>query len=263
MYEEGFVRVYTGPSIYIEILSLLLSSLMLGMLYDLSHILYNPFGRRPLDLPHVAVGGGIRKMARSFASGDYLPPTMESPDLMEEENSKMVMSYDSTDDEEQETDDESSTSEDSFFDDYDASQRINDDYVVNLTRDRLCSGGRGSIFAGITKKLPGRSSKKTSGAFAFKKAVLQVQTKTESKATFQNAVRQLTAEKKSKQAFQDLIHQVQTDSKKKSKLTFKDAAKRLQANKKATTPTFHDVVKQAQTDQTEKDVTDYSVRFDV
>ena len=36
-----------------------------------------PFGPRSMDLPHKAVGGGIRKVARALATGDRLPPTME------------------------------------------------------------------------------------------------------------------------------------------------------------------------------------------
>ena len=65
---------------YIEIFVLLVTSMLFGMLYDLSHILYNPFGVRPIDLPHIAVGGGIRRMARAFATGEYLPPAIHEMD---------------------------------------------------------------------------------------------------------------------------------------------------------------------------------------
>lgn len=125
-YEVG-PQIYYTPKMYIEIAVLLITSLLFGILYDLSQVLYNPFGMRPIDLPHVAVGGGIRKMARAFASGDYLPPTMDSPenDASAEEEDKM---------------DESEEEEDSG-------------YFIPPPVDKLRADRRGSLFAGISKKL--------------------------------------------------------------------------------------------------------------
>jgi len=51
--------------------------MIFGLLYDLCHTLYNPFGPRSIDIPHGLVGGGIRRMAREFAKG-CVPPTMEN-----------------------------------------------------------------------------------------------------------------------------------------------------------------------------------------
>ena len=74
---QGGGGIYLKPKMYIDIAVLLVTSMLFGMLYDLVHVLYNPFGPRTMDLPHIAVGGGIRKVARSLATGDFLPPTME------------------------------------------------------------------------------------------------------------------------------------------------------------------------------------------
>lgn len=62
---------------YADILILLATSLFFGVLYDLSHILYNPFGDREMDIPHLAMGGSIRTSASAFAKGSHLPPSME------------------------------------------------------------------------------------------------------------------------------------------------------------------------------------------
>jgi hypothetical protein len=55
-------------------------SMIFGLLYDLCHTLYNPFGPRCLNVPHEVVGGGIRRMAREFLKG-YTPPTMETSSI--------------------------------------------------------------------------------------------------------------------------------------------------------------------------------------
>ena len=62
---------------YVEIFILFSYSMVFGLLYDLCHTLYNPFGPRCLDVPHKVVGGGIRRMAIEFSKG-HTPPTMET-----------------------------------------------------------------------------------------------------------------------------------------------------------------------------------------
>lgn len=77
LYEDG-PDIYGTPKMYIDIIILTATSLLFGVLFDLKHILYNPFGKRDnLDIPHSAVGGSIRRTARAFAKGDNLPPSME------------------------------------------------------------------------------------------------------------------------------------------------------------------------------------------
>jgi hypothetical protein len=67
---------------YVEIIILIAYSMIFGLLYDLCHTLYNPFGPRCLDVPHKVVGGGIRRMAREFLKG-YIPPTMETSSIIQ------------------------------------------------------------------------------------------------------------------------------------------------------------------------------------
>jgi hypothetical protein len=111
---------------YMDIVVLLVTSLLFGMLYDLSRILYNPFGDRGFDLPHAAVGGGIRKTARALAAGAYLPPTMDGYN----------------DDKEHEYF-ESGEGMDNFDEPMDSEQE-----PIDKMRPDQC----GSIFAGISKK---------------------------------------------------------------------------------------------------------------
>jgi Bestrophin, RFP-TM, chloride channel len=120
LYEVG-PEIYTTPRMYMDILVLLVTSLLFGMLYDLSRILYNPFGDRPIDLPHAAVGGGIRKTARALASGAYLPPTMDAYDDYDENREKRMM---------------------------DESERMAQQEPIDKMKPNQC----GSIFAGISKK---------------------------------------------------------------------------------------------------------------
>lgn len=111
--------MYSKPKMYIEIFVLLVTSMLFGMLYDLLHILYNPFGSRPFDIPHVAVGGGIRKMSRAFASGDFLPPTL---DLSNGSGAQLENIPEEFED---------------------------DEYLMQQTRDHLYSPPSGSIFAAL------------------------------------------------------------------------------------------------------------------
>jgi hypothetical protein len=75
-YDEG-ISLYTTPKMYVEIFLLFAYTMLFGLLYDLCHTLYNPFGPRSVDIPHKVVGGGIRRMARRFSKG-CTPPMTES-----------------------------------------------------------------------------------------------------------------------------------------------------------------------------------------
>jgi len=84
-YDEG-LALYSMPKMYVEIFCLFAYSMIFGLLYDLCHFLYNPFGPRPLDIPHDIVGGGIRRMAKEFGKG-CIPPTMECSTFKEHNTS--------------------------------------------------------------------------------------------------------------------------------------------------------------------------------
>jgi hypothetical protein len=115
---------------YMDILVLLVTSLLFGMLYDLSRILYNPFGDRPIDLPHAAVGGGIRKTVRALAAGAYLPPTMDGYNYDDKEGRY----------------DENGEGMDNF------DEPIGNESMVQEPVDKMKPDQCGSIFAGISKK---------------------------------------------------------------------------------------------------------------
>ena len=136
------------PQMYVEVAVLLVTSLLFGRLYDLLHILYNPFGDRPIDLPHLAVGGGIRKMARAFASGNYLPPTMElrqRAEVTSEERGRYQRDGN-------ECPGGGIVDDDLFLmADPEEEEELDDEYILNATRDNLYADGRGSLFAGLTK----------------------------------------------------------------------------------------------------------------
>eukprot|EP00587_Corethron_hystrix_P005638 CAMPEP_0113313038 /NCGR_PEP_ID=MMETSP0010_2-20120614/9618_1 /TAXON_ID=216773 ORGANISM="Corethron hystrix, Strain 308" /NCGR_SAMPLE_ID=MMETSP0010_2 /ASSEMBLY_ACC=CAM_ASM_000155 /LENGTH=458 /DNA_ID=CAMNT_0000168963 /DNA_START=50 /DNA_END=1426 /DNA_ORIENTATION=- /assembly_acc=CAM_ASM_000155 len=59
------------PMQVIDLVIFFINVIALGILYDLSQILYNPFGPRVIDLPHKAVGGGIRKLGKELTSCDF------------------------------------------------------------------------------------------------------------------------------------------------------------------------------------------------
>jgi len=75
-------------SMYFDIISFVLYNIMFSMLFDLSQILYNPFGPRLIDIPHNEVSRQIRKLAREIAKCD-LPSSMKSNNPRESEGKEV------------------------------------------------------------------------------------------------------------------------------------------------------------------------------
>ena len=60
---------------YTELIGLYLYSSIFAMLFDVSIVMYNPFGPRAIDIEHFNVGSGIRKFAKQLQKADH-PNTM-------------------------------------------------------------------------------------------------------------------------------------------------------------------------------------------
>ena len=73
-------RVYTEPRMYVEIATLALYTTIFAVLVDIDKILYNPFGQRDIDIPHDAVSGGLRVLARRLCSSTRCFPPVGSND---------------------------------------------------------------------------------------------------------------------------------------------------------------------------------------
>uniref|UniRef100_A0A7S1BBL0 Bestrophin homolog n=1 Tax=Corethron hystrix TaxID=216773 RepID=A0A7S1BBL0_9STRA len=71
-------------STYVEIIGHFLYNVLFALLFDISQILYNPFGTRSIDVPHEAVSAGIRKLAREVSKCDF-PSSMNSIYQIEKE----------------------------------------------------------------------------------------------------------------------------------------------------------------------------------
>lgn len=75
---DKLIHLWLEPRMYMEILALLLYTAIYGMLFDTCTILYNPYGRRKIDIKHFQTSIAIRNFGRSLAKGE-VPATMENP----------------------------------------------------------------------------------------------------------------------------------------------------------------------------------------
>merc|ERR1711862_39384 len=82
--------ILLGPRFYVEVLVLFLSTTTYAMIFDVGAMLYNPFGARDIDIPHHAVAGGLRKLAKSLSKEDNVPNTMEKSETHKEEDLKDI-----------------------------------------------------------------------------------------------------------------------------------------------------------------------------
>jgi len=70
-------KVWKAPKIWFEIFVLFAWNLSYAALFDLTKMLYNPFGNRRIDVAHDAIGQGVRALARGLArAAPHIPPTM-------------------------------------------------------------------------------------------------------------------------------------------------------------------------------------------
>ena len=69
--------VWKSPKIWVEIFVLFSWNLSYAALFDLTKMLYNPFGQRRIDVAHDAIGQGVRALARGLATAaPHIPATM-------------------------------------------------------------------------------------------------------------------------------------------------------------------------------------------
>lgn len=69
-------KIFLEPVLYVEIFVLFTFNAILAMLFDLCSALYNPYGPRSIDLPHVSTSKDIRKFAKEVSTGNKTPHTM-------------------------------------------------------------------------------------------------------------------------------------------------------------------------------------------
>ena len=70
--------VWYTPKMWLEIFVLFAWNLSYAALYDLTKMLYNPFGSRRIDVAHDAIGQGVAKLARGLAAATpHIPDTMQ------------------------------------------------------------------------------------------------------------------------------------------------------------------------------------------
>jgi len=95
MYESGGYLVWKEPRMYMELIGLYLYSAIFAMLFDISTVMYNPFGPQVIDIEHFKVGSSIRNFAKQLRKADY-PNTMTDPP----EGSSALFPGDDNDDDE-------------------------------------------------------------------------------------------------------------------------------------------------------------------
>ena len=67
--------IWATPKMYLDVLVTMSYNTVFAMLFDISQVLYNPFGtRKGLDIPHDIVGGGIRNLAKRLGTLDRCRP---------------------------------------------------------------------------------------------------------------------------------------------------------------------------------------------
>eukprot|EP01083_Nonionella_stella_P288657 982257_1 len=81
MLHDSGAKIFERPIIYVDIFILFTYNAIFAMLFDLCSALYNPFGPRPIDIPHVKTSQSIRRLAKEISIGE-LPISMhKSNDL--------------------------------------------------------------------------------------------------------------------------------------------------------------------------------------
>ena len=69
-------NILTEPVFYVELFILFTYNAIFAMLFDLCSALYNPFGPRPIDIPHSLISKGIRKLAKNVSTEEKAPHSM-------------------------------------------------------------------------------------------------------------------------------------------------------------------------------------------
>uniref|UniRef100_A0A0G4GYJ1 Uncharacterized protein n=1 Tax=Chromera velia CCMP2878 TaxID=1169474 RepID=A0A0G4GYJ1_9ALVE len=69
-------KIVEQPKLWVDILVLFTWNLSYQALYELSYVLYNPFGDRLVDVGHETIGRGIRRLSFALAEGHVLPPAL-------------------------------------------------------------------------------------------------------------------------------------------------------------------------------------------
>lgn len=70
-------QILYEPVLYVELFVLFTFNAIFAMLFDLCSDLYNPFGPRPIDLPHASISKEIRAFAKGVSGDDKIPCTMQ------------------------------------------------------------------------------------------------------------------------------------------------------------------------------------------
>lgn len=81
MLHDNGARIFVQPIIYVEIFILFTYNAIFAMLFDLCSALYNPFGPRPIDIPHVKMSQSIRRLAKEISIGE-LPSSMHKDNYL-------------------------------------------------------------------------------------------------------------------------------------------------------------------------------------
>ena len=69
-------NMFNQGKFWVDLFCTIVWNISYGGLYDLGYALYNPFGKRRIDVAHEPIGRGIFRLAKSLAQGDKIPPRM-------------------------------------------------------------------------------------------------------------------------------------------------------------------------------------------
>jgi hypothetical protein len=83
--------IWATPKMYTDLMVTISYTIIFAMLYDISRVLYNPFGSRDeLDIPHDMVGGGIRNLAKRLGDAKRCRPSTMSEKNDSSRNADML-----------------------------------------------------------------------------------------------------------------------------------------------------------------------------
>jgi len=89
LFRDSKGSILSEPNIYVEIFILFTYNMIFAMLFDLCSALYNPFGARPIDLPHSRISGDIRRFACEVGA-NKVPSTMHNEKVSQQKMSLRV-----------------------------------------------------------------------------------------------------------------------------------------------------------------------------
>ena len=90
----GGLLIWKEPRMYVEVLLLYLFTSIFAVLFDVTTILYNPFGPRSIDIPHYKLGTQIRSFAKSLndqQQNDFTSTTPENGEMMRKKDRRLSL----------------------------------------------------------------------------------------------------------------------------------------------------------------------------